>query len=121
MIGIPELGWRNGEFFHEAKFSIFLNLVKVVVNKRRMHVVDVNVLRPMIVKLMHILIHKPLNGVIHIGRIAIIAVMNTNSKQGKGRRVIGSAHCPTLFCAFNLAQLLHPLVQLFAVLVLDRV
>jgi len=81
----------------------------------------VNVLRPMIVKLMHILIHKPLNGVIHIGRISIIAVMNTNSKQGKERRVIGSAHCSILFCAFNPAQLLHPLVQLFAVLVLDRV
>lgn len=80
-----------------------------------------NILRSMIVKLMHILIHKPLNGVIHIRRIAIIAVVNTNSKQGNGRRVIGSAHCAPLFCAFNLAQLLHPLVQLSAVLVLDRV
>ena len=76
-------------------------------NKRRMHVVDVNVLRAMIVKLMHILIHKPLNGVIHIGWIAVIAVMNTNSKKGNGRRIIDSAHCSTLICVLYFVEMLN--------------
>jgi hypothetical protein len=76
-------------------------------NKRRMHVVDVNVLRPMIVKLMHILIHKPLDGVIHIRRIAIIAVVNTDSKQGNGGRVIGSAHCLAIICVLYFVQVLN--------------